>query len=91
MSSSSAARICDGTSHKRKKEVAHHRHVIMGFSLVPNPKYNMDIDRLVANYAHRIVASRGCLKRPGFHGDFLPMKWRKDHGNQAPLIEAVPA
>ena len=31
------------------------------------------------------------LKRPGFHGDFLPMKWRKDHGNQAPLIEAVPA
>ena len=31
------------------------------------------------------------LKRPGFHGDFFPWKWRKDHGNQAPLIEALPA
>lgn len=29
------------------------------------------------------------VNRPGFHGDFLPWKWRKDHGSQAPLIEAL--
>lgn len=33
-----------------------HRHVIMGFSRVENPKYNVDIDWLVAVHGHRIIA-----------------------------------
>ncbi len=36
--------------------VAYQRHVIMGFSRVPNPKFNVDPDLLVATYAHRVVA-----------------------------------
>jgi hypothetical protein len=39
-----------------RKDVAYQRHVIMGFSGVPNPKYNIDIDAAVATYGHRIVA-----------------------------------
>jgi hypothetical protein len=39
-----------------KKDVSYQRHVIMGFRHVPNPKYNIDIDRLVATYGYRIVA-----------------------------------
>lgn len=30
------------------------------------------------------------MKRPGFHGDFLPWRWRKDHGNQAPSSRRYP-
>lgn len=41
---------------KGSRDVAFQRHVIMGFSRVANPKYNVDIDRLVATYGHRIVA-----------------------------------
>jgi hypothetical protein len=48
-----------------KKEAAYQRHVIMGFSRVPNPKFNLDIDRNVANYAHRIVASQGSVPSYG--------------------------
>lgn len=48
-----------------KKNVAYQRHVIMGFSRVPNPKYNIDIDAGVAAYGHRIVASRGSVPRYG--------------------------
>jgi hypothetical protein len=48
-----------------KKNVSYQRHVIMGFSRVPNPKYNVDVDRRVATYAHRIVASRGSVARYG--------------------------
>jgi hypothetical protein len=44
-----------------KKDVSYQRHVIMGFTQVPNPKYNIDIDRRVATYGHRIVASRGSV------------------------------
>ena len=48
-----------------KKNAAYQRHVIMGFSRVPNPKYNIDIDAAVAAYGHRIVASRGSVPRYG--------------------------
>lgn len=40
---------------KGSRDIAFQRHVIMGFS-VANPKYNVDIDRLVDTYGHRIVA-----------------------------------
>jgi hypothetical protein len=48
-----------------KKDMAYQRHVIMGFSQVSDPKFNIDVDRQVANYAHRIVASRGSVPRYG--------------------------
>jgi hypothetical protein len=48
-----------------KRNVAYQRHVIMGFSRVRNPKLNVDIDRNVATYAHRIVASRGSVPTYG--------------------------
>lgn len=41
---------------KGSRDIAFQRHVIMGFSGVANPKYNVDIDRLVATYGHRILA-----------------------------------
>jgi hypothetical protein len=44
-----------------KKDVAYQRHVIMGFTQVSNPKYNIDIDRRVAAYGHRVIASRGSV------------------------------
>jgi len=47
------------------KNAAYQRHVIMGFSRVPNPKYNIDIDAAVAAYGHRIVASRGSVPHHG--------------------------
>lgn len=48
-----------------KKNVSYQRHVIVGFGKVPNSKYNIDIDRRVAAYGHRIVASRGSIPRYG--------------------------
>jgi hypothetical protein len=39
-----------------KKNASFQRHVIMGFSRVPNPKYNVDIDAAVATYGQRVVA-----------------------------------
>lgn len=44
---------------KGARDVAFQRHVIMGFSGVANPKYNVDVDRLVATYGHRVVAGEG--------------------------------
>lgn len=38
-----------------KKDAAYQRHVVVGFTKAPNPKYNVDIDMSVATYAHRIV------------------------------------
>ena len=43
---------------KGAKDVAFQRHVIMGFSNVSNPKYNVDIDLLVATYGHRVIAGK---------------------------------
>lgn len=40
---------------KGARDAAFQRHVIMGFSRVANPKYNLDIDMLVASYGHRVV------------------------------------
>jgi hypothetical protein len=37
----------------------------MGFSQVANPKYNLDLERRVAAYGHRIVASRGSVPELG--------------------------
>jgi len=38
-----------------RRNLAYQRHVIMGFP-TPNPKYNVDVDRYVATYGHRVVA-----------------------------------
>lgn len=45
-----------------KSNVAFQRHVIMGFSS-EDPKFhtNLDIDRTVSTYAHRVVESRGSV------------------------------
>jgi hypothetical protein len=48
-----------------KKNVSYQRPVIMGFSKIANPKYNMDVDMVVATYAHRIIASRGSISSYG--------------------------
>lgn len=49
-----------------KSNVAFQRHVIMGFS-TEDPKFhtNIDIDRSVSTYAHRIVESRGSVPNYG--------------------------
>lgn len=39
-----------------KKDIAYQRAVIIGFSGVPNPKYNIDSQRLVVTYGSQIVA-----------------------------------
>ena len=38
-----------------KKDVAYQKHVITGFSKAPNPRYHVDVDRLVAGHATRVV------------------------------------
>lgn len=48
-----------------KKNVAYQKHVIMGFSRSPNPRFNLDIDGMVAGYGHRVVASRGSVPTYG--------------------------
>jgi hypothetical protein len=48
-----------------KKNASYQRHVIMGFTQVLNPRYDIDIDAAVAAYAHRIVASRGSVPHYG--------------------------
>lgn len=37
------------------KNVSYQCHVIMGFTNVTDPKYNVDVDGLVATYGHRII------------------------------------
>lgn len=37
------------------KNISYHRHVIMGFTRVPNSRYDFDIDRLVATHLVRVV------------------------------------
>ncbi len=39
-----------------RRDIPFQKHVIVGFGNVPNPKFNLDIDRLVATYAHQVVA-----------------------------------
>ena len=39
-----------------RKDAAFQRHVIMGFAKVPNPKYNLDIDMVIASYAQAFVS-----------------------------------
>ena len=38
-----------------RRDVAYQKHVIVGFTKVANPKYNVDIDRVVATYGHQII------------------------------------
>jgi hypothetical protein len=47
------------------KNTSYQRPVIMGFTRVPNPKYNIDIDAAVAAYGHRIIESRGSVPHHG--------------------------
>jgi hypothetical protein len=49
-----------------KKNVAFQKHVIMGMS-TEDPKFrtNIDIDRMVSMYAHRIIESRGSVPSYG--------------------------
>ena len=49
-----------------KTSVAYQRHVIMGFS-TEDPKFhtNIDLDRSVAMYGHRIIAQRGSVPSYG--------------------------
>ena len=39
-----------------ERNVAYQRHVIMDFGKVANPRYNFDVDRWLATYAHRLIA-----------------------------------
>ena len=48
---------------KGARDIAFQRHVIMGFSKVANPKYNVDIDLLIATYGHQLVANEEVRKR----------------------------
>jgi len=41
------------------RALAYQRHVIMDFTRVPNPKYTVDPDLLIAMYGHRIFAGQG--------------------------------
>lgn len=38
-----------------RRDVAYQKHVIVGFTKVANPKYNVDIDRVVATYGHQVI------------------------------------
>jgi hypothetical protein len=49
-----------------KKNVSYQRHVIMGFGTEdPKLKTNIDIERRVATYGHRIIAKRGSVASQG--------------------------
>jgi len=39
-----------------RADVSYQCHVVSGFRRVANPKYHVDVDGLVASYAHRVVA-----------------------------------
>lgn len=39
-----------------RKDASYHRPVLMGFSSAPNPRYNVDPERLVGIHGHRLIA-----------------------------------
>ena len=39
-----------------KRDVSFQKHVVTGFTKVPNPKFNLDAEGLVATYAYQIIA-----------------------------------
>lgn len=41
-----------------KRDLAYNKHVVVGFTKVANPKFYVDIDRLVATHAHQIIAGK---------------------------------
>ncbi len=61
---------------KGRTSVSYQRHVIVGFTGVANPRYNVDIDLLLATYGHRIVAREG-VERDAF------VTWVKAAGDKA--------
>ena len=52
---------------KGRRAFSYQRHVLVGFSGVPNPNYHVDIDGLLATYGHRVV-SRSGVDREAFVG-----------------------
>ncbi|MBB2974956.1 hypothetical protein FHX49_000497 [Microbacterium endophyticum] len=38
-----------------KRNISYQRHVLMGFRNVENPRFNVDVDLLVASYGHRVI------------------------------------
>jgi hypothetical protein len=52
---------------KGGRHLSYQRHVIVGFSRVPNPRYNVDIDLLLATYGHQVVDRSG-VDREAFVG-----------------------
>jgi hypothetical protein len=52
---------------KGRRAASYQRHVLVGFSRVPNPRYHVDIDLLLATYGHRVVARSG-VDREAFVG-----------------------
>lgn len=42
-----------------RRDVAYQKHVIVGFTRVANPKYNVDVDRVVATYGHQAINGDG--------------------------------
>ena len=46
-----------------RRDVAYQKHVIVGFTKVANPKYNVDIDRVVATYGHQIITGENVGRR----------------------------
>lgn len=46
-----------GMPIKWKKEGSYQRHAITGFTKVPNPDFNVDVDRLVAMHGYRIFGN----------------------------------
>ncbi|WP_405056849.1 hypothetical protein OG474_29430 [Kribbella sp. NBC_01505] len=43
---------------KGARDVSYQRHVIMGFTKVPNPKFNFDVDLMLAAYGHQIISAQ---------------------------------
>ena len=43
---------------KGKKDISYQRHVIMGFTNISNPNYNVDIDLIIGMYGHRIIGGK---------------------------------
>jgi hypothetical protein len=50
------------------KDNAYQRHVIMGFTGVPNPNYRIDIGLLLATYGHRIIGGHDDIEDDAFVG-----------------------
>jgi hypothetical protein len=50
------------------KDIAYQRHVIMGFTSVVDPDYNIDINLVLATYGRRIIAGQDYIVKEAFVG-----------------------